>query len=65
MPPRVVPTDYARWLASLPIGDVAFVHGVAFQLMAIDQGVTEADLYAEFARRAAADPDCNVVRPGA
>lgn len=57
-----VAVDAAAWLASLPIGDVAFVHGAAFQRMAIHEGVTEAELYAEFARRAASDPDANVVR---
>jgi hypothetical protein len=54
--------DAAEWLASLPAADVAWIQGCAFQLMAIHEGVTEADLYAEFARRAAADPDANVVR---
>lgn len=54
--------DAAQWLSSLPIGDVAWLAGCALQLIAINQGITEADLYAEWARRAAVDPDCNVVR---
>lgn len=54
--------DVAAWLASISIGDVAYIHGVAFQLMAMNQGVSERDLYEEFVRRATADPDANVVR---
>ncbi len=41
--------------------DVAFVQGCAFGFLARHAGVSEADLYAEWAKRAAADPDCKVV----
>lgn len=54
--------EIVAWLRDAEIGDVAYIEGAAFQLMAMAQGVTEADLYAEFARRAADDPDANVVR---
>jgi hypothetical protein len=50
------------WLATADVLHVAWVHGAAFQLMASAAGVTEAELYADFARRAAADPDCQIVR---
>ncbi len=61
-PPASV--DVAAWLASLPPEDVAYVQGAAFQRLAMHAGVSEADLYAEWARRAADDPDCQVVRDG-
>lgn len=54
--------ELIAWLREAEIGDVAFVAGAAFQLMAMDQGMTEADLYAEFAKRAGAEPDANILR---
>ena len=54
--------ELIAWLRKAEISDVAFAAGAAFQVMAMDQGITEAELYAEFARRAANDPDANVVR---
>lgn len=57
-----VSVGVAAWLAALPAGDVAYIQGAAFQRLAIHAGVSEADLYAEWARRAANDPDCRVVR---
>lgn len=52
----------AQWLASLTAEELAWVQGAAFQRLAMLAGVTEADLYAEWARRAAEDPDCQVIR---
>lgn len=43
--------------------DVAFVQGAAFQRLAAAMGVTEAFLYADFARRAAGDPECQAIHP--
>jgi len=57
-----VSIDAALWIATLPPEDAAYIQGAAFQRLAIAAGVTEADLYADFARRAAADPDCQVIR---
>lgn len=58
-----VSMEVGAWLSTLSPGDVAFVQGAAFQWLARHAGVSEADLYAEWAERAAADPDCRVVRP--
>lgn len=55
--------DVALWCVALPAEDLAYLHGCAFQCLAMLQGITELELYQEFARRAAADPDCQVVRP--
>ena len=54
--------EIIEWLRAADIGDVAYIHGAALQLLAMDQGITEAELYAYFAERAANDPDANVVR---
>lgn len=54
--------DAAAWIASLPPGDIAYIQGAAFQRLAIILGVSEADLYADWAERAVNDPDCQVVR---
>lgn len=54
--------EIVAWLRDAETGDVAYIAGAAFQLMAMAQGVTEAELYAEFAHSAADDPDTNVVR---
>lgn len=54
--------EIIAWLRSAEINDVAFIHGAAFQILAMHQGITERELYEEFGRRAAADPDANVVR---
>lgn len=54
--------DAAAWIATLSPEDAAYIQGAAFQRMAIAANVTEAELYADFAKRAATDPDCQVVR---
>lgn len=59
-PPTSV--EITAWLASLSTDEVAYIHGATFVLIAKAMNMTEADLYAEFARRAARDPDCQVVR---
>lgn len=48
-------------LRVLPIGYVAHVQGAAMQMLASDQGLTEAQMYEEWARRAAVDLDCHVL----
>jgi hypothetical protein len=58
----VTPDEIVAWLRQAPTGDVAFVLGAAVQLIAMEQGVTEAELYAEFAKRASGEPDANVIR---
>jgi hypothetical protein len=58
-----VSVEVAPWIATLTPEEVAFVQGAAFQRLAAAAGMTEADLYAEWAERAASDPDCQVVRP--
>lgn len=55
--------DAALWIATLSPEDAAYVQGAAFQRLAAATGVTEAALYADFARRAAADPDCQTIHP--
>jgi hypothetical protein len=54
--------DVALWLATLDADSVAYVQGAAMQRMAMALGMSEADVYAHFAKRAAEDPDANVVR---
>lgn len=54
--------DAAAWMASLSAGDNAYIAGCALQRIAMELGITEAQLYAEWAERAANDPDCNVIR---
>lgn len=58
-----VSMDVSAWLATLSAADVAYVQGCAFGWLARHAGMSEADLYAEWAERAAADPDCQVVIP--
>lgn len=55
--------DATFWVATLTAEECAYLQGAAMQRLAMHTGVTEADLYADFARRAADDPDCQVVRP--
>lgn len=52
----------ALWVNTLPPEDVAWLHGAVFQMLARHAGMSEAALYADFARRAADDPDCLDVR---
>ncbi len=63
--PLAPPTEaeVALWIAGLSPDKVAYVQGAAFQRLAAAAGKTEADLYAEWAARAANDPDCQVIRP--
>ena len=56
-------TDVVLWLVTLSPGDLAFIFGCALQRLAMCGGMTEAALLQDFARRADADPDCQVVRP--
>lgn len=59
-PPASV--DVAAWMASLSANENAYIAGCALQRLAMELGITEAELYAEWAKRAAGDPDCNVIR---
>ncbi len=55
--------NVARWIGTdASPEECAFVQGAAFQMLAIHARKTEAELYADFAARAATDPDCNVLR---
>lgn len=54
--------DATQWLSTLSAEDLAFVQGAAFQRLAMLVGMTEADLYVEWAERAVNDPDCQVIR---
>jgi len=54
--------EIVKWLREADVQDVAYVLGAAVQIIAMEQGMTEAELYHDFAERAAADPDANVVR---
>lgn len=49
-------------MASLSANENAYIAGCALQRLAMELGITEAELYAEWAKRAAGDPDCNVIR---
>lgn len=52
-------TSIALWLRSIPVGDVAFVMGACGRVIAEAKGMSEAELLADFARRAAQDPDAS------
>jgi hypothetical protein len=52
----------AAWIEALTPHDVAWINGVASRRLADLIGVSEADLYAAWAKRAALDPACQVVK---
>ncbi len=54
-----VSVDAVDWLRMIPIGDVAFIFGACSRLISEHQRISEADLFADFARRAANDPDAS------
>lgn len=47
------------WLRTIPVGDVAFILGCCSRVIAEHQKISEAELFADFAKRAAADPDAS------
>lgn len=58
-----VSVNAAMWVSVvLSSSDVAWLFGACGQRLASDLGITEADFYAEFAKRAASDLDCQVLR---
>lgn len=57
------PMNAALWVAGLDVHELAWLAGAVCGKLADKTGYTQAELFADWARRAAADPDCNVVRP--
>lgn len=55
--------DVISWIRTLHPDELAYLQGAAHGRLAARLGMTEADLFAAWAQRAAADPDCQVIRP--
>lgn len=62
-PRAPVGMDAALWVATLEVDELAFLAGAVCAKLADRVGITQAELFADWARRAAADPDRLVVRP--
>lgn len=62
-PNAPVGMDAALWVRSLPAADVAMLAGMVVSRLAALTGHTEQELLDDWARRAANDASCQVVKP--